>query len=49
MREAGLRAESWSQLDSEEVRIKQERGPLVGFQAEVTARLTTPLLPGRVG
>lgn len=47
MREAGLRAEVWTRVDSEEVRVEQERGPLVGFDAEVTARLTVPLLPSR--
>lgn len=48
MREAGHRAEVWAQAKSEEGRVEQERGPLVGFEAEVTARLTTPLLPGRL-
>lgn len=47
MREAGLRAEAWTRLDSEKVRLEQERGFLVGFEAQVTARLTAPLLPGR--
>lgn len=47
MREAGVRAEAWARMDSEEVRFAQERGPLLGFQAEVTARLKAPLLPGR--
>jgi hypothetical protein len=47
MREAGLRAEAWTRVDSEEVRVQQERGPLIGFDAEVTARLTVPLLPSR--
>lgn len=46
MREAGLRAEAWARMDCEEVRFAQERGPLVGFHAEVTARLKAPLLPG---
>lgn len=46
MREAGLRAEAWARMDCEEVRLAQERGPLVGFEAEVTARLKAPLLPG---
>lgn len=47
MREAGLRAEAWTRVDSEKVRLEQERGPLVGFEAEVSARLRAPLLPGR--
>jgi hypothetical protein len=47
MREAGLRAEIWARQDSEELRLEQGRGPLVGFSVEVTARLTGPLLPGR--
>lgn len=46
MREAGLRAEVWARMDSEEVRLGQDRGPLVGFTVEVTARLIAPLLPG---
>lgn len=47
LREAGLRAEAWARMDCEEVRFAHDRGPLVGFQAEVTARLKAPLLPGR--
>jgi hypothetical protein len=47
MREAGQGAEVWAEAKSEEVRVERERGPLVGFEAEVTARLRTPLLPGR--
>lgn len=47
MREAGVRAEAWARMDSEEVRFAQERGPLVGFEVQVTARLKAPLLPGR--
>lgn len=46
MREAGVRAEAWARIASEEVRIAQDRGPLDGFEAEITARLSTPLLPG---
>lgn len=47
MREAGARAESWVRIECEEFRVVQERAPLVGFEAEITARLATPLLPGR--
>lgn len=47
MREAGIRAEAWARIASEEAPIAQERGPLVGLEAEITARLSTPLLPGR--
>jgi hypothetical protein len=46
MREAGLRAEAWIRMDSEEVRLERERGPLVGFTVQVTAELIAPLLPG---
>jgi hypothetical protein len=46
MQEAGLRAEAWARIDSEEVRREDERGPLVGFEAQVTAHLAAPLLPG---
>ena len=45
MREAGVRAESWMRVESEAVRAEQERGELVGFEAQVTARLAAPLLP----
>ncbi len=47
MREAGVRADAWARVDCEELRVAQERAPLVGFEAEITARLSTPLLPGR--
>lgn len=43
MREAGIRAEAWMRIDCEEVRLAQERAPLVGFEAEITARLSSPL------
>jgi hypothetical protein len=46
MREAGVRVEAWARIDSEAVQVEQERGPLAGFDAEVTARMTAPLLPG---
>lgn len=46
MREAGLRAEAWIRMDSEEVRRERERGPIVGFTVQVTAELIAPLLPG---
>lgn len=47
MREAGARAESWVRIECEELRVVQERAPLVGFEAEIIARLSTPLLSGR--
>jgi hypothetical protein len=46
MREAGRQAEAWLQMDCEKVRREDERGPLVGFEFEVSARLAAPLLPG---
>jgi hypothetical protein len=47
MREAGVRADAWARIECEELRVAQERAPLVGFEAVITARLSTPLLPGR--
>lgn len=47
MREAGVRADSWVRIECEEMRVVQERAPLVGFEVEITARLSTPLQPGR--
>lgn len=46
MREAGRQAEAWLQMDCEKVRLEHDRGPLVGFEFEVSARLAAPLLPG---
>jgi hypothetical protein len=46
MREAGRQAEAWVQMDSEKVRREQDRGPLVGFEFDVSARLASPLLAG---
>jgi hypothetical protein len=45
LREAGIRAEAWVRIDAAAVVAEQERGALVGFEAEITARLMAPLLP----
>lgn len=49
MREAGGQAEAWLQMDCEKVRREDDRGPLVGFEFEVSARLAAQLLPGNAG
>lgn len=47
MREAGARAESWMRGEAIQCQKDEERrGELVGFEAEITARLASPLLPG---
>lgn len=43
MGEAGLRAEHWLSHRAGSVGVAEERGPLVGFEAAVDARLLAPL------
>lgn len=47
MREAGARAESWMRVEAAGWQREEVRGGgLVGFEAEIIARLASPLLPG---
>lgn len=47
MSEAGARAESWMRVEAAEWQREEERGgELIGFEAEIIARLASPLLPG---